>query len=35
MDWNDLAPDRNRWRANERAVMNFRVAINTSNFLTS
>ena len=35
MDWIDLAPDRNGWRAVLNAVMNLEVPKNTRNFLTS
>jgi hypothetical protein len=33
MDWIDLAPNRNRWRALVNTVMNFRVPQNARNFL--
>jgi hypothetical protein len=34
MDWLDLAPDRDRWRALVSTVMNIRVPFNAGNFLT-
>jgi len=35
MDWIDLAPDRDRWRALVNVVMNLRVLYNVGNFMTS
>jgi hypothetical protein len=35
MDWIDLAQDTDRWKAVSNAVMNFGVAYNVGNFLTS
>jgi hypothetical protein len=33
MDWNDLAKERDRWRALVRAVMNLRLPYNVGKFL--
>jgi hypothetical protein len=35
MDWNDLAQDRDRWRALVDAVMKLRILQSAGNFLTS
>ena len=35
MDWIDVAQNRDRWRALEKSVINFRVTYNAGNFLTS
>ena len=34
MDWIDLAPDKDRWRALVNGVMNLPVTSNAGNFLT-